>query len=122
MLLLGGYSGWVMEVTLEEARRHLGVESQRQWSEAAIRRTTPALLGLFSLVTLLAHKRMADPATIRQAAWYRKARPTFADALALVRRELWHHQTFQTSTCAEEIVKLPRAFVERLTEALCYVA
>ena len=114
---------WQLEVTLEEARRHLGVESQRQWSDLAIRRTTPTLLGLFSLVALLAHERMADPAgTTRQAAWYRKARPTFADALALVRRELWRHEGFQTSTCAEEIVKLPRAFVERLTEALCYVA
>ena len=60
---------WQLEVTLEEARRHLGVETQRQWSEAAIRRTTPALLGPFSLVTLLAHERMADPAsTVRQAA------------------------------------------------------
>ena len=114
---------WQLEVTLEEARRHLGVESQRQWSERAIRRTTPALLGLFSLVTLLAHARMTDPAaTVRQAAWYRKDRPTFADALALVRRELWRHQTFHTSSCACEIIKVPRAVVERLTETLCYVA
>ena len=114
---------WQLEVTLEEARRHLGVESQRQWSEAAIRRTTPALLGLFSLVALLAHERMADPAAMtRQAAWYRKERPTFADALALVRRELWRHQTFHTSSCACEVIKVPRALVERLTEALCYAA
>ena len=45
---------WQVEVTFEEARRHLGVETQRQWSDAAIARTTPVLLGLFSLVTLLA--------------------------------------------------------------------
>jgi len=114
---------WQLEVTLEEVRRHLGVESQRQWSDLAIRRTTPALLGLCSLVALLAHEGMADPArATRRAAWYRKERPTFADALAFVRRELWRHEGFQTSTCADEIVKLPRAFVERLTEALCYVA
>ena len=114
---------WQLEATLEEARRHLGVETQRQWSESAIRRTTPALLGLFSLVTPLAHARVADLThATRRAAWYRKPRPTFADALALVRRELWRHEGFQTPTCAEEMVKLPRAFVERLTEALCYVA
>src|SRR4051794_6295833 len=114
---------WQLEVTREEARRHRGVESQRRWTEAAIRRTTPVLLGLFSLVTLLAHTRMADPAAAtRQAAWYRKARPTFADALALVRRELWRHQLFQTSTCAYEMIKVPRPLVEHLTEALCYVA
>jgi DDE superfamily endonuclease len=114
---------WQLEVTFEEVRRHLGVETQRQWSEAAIRRTTPALLGLFSLVTLLAHRQMADPAgAVRQAAWYRKDRPTFADALALVRRQLWRHQAFHTSPCACEVVKVPRGVVDRLTETLCYVA
>jgi len=108
---------------LEEVRRHLGVETQRQWSERAIRRTTPALLGLFSLVTLLAHERMANPAeATRQAAWYHKARPTFADALALVRREIWHHASLQTSTCGDAVIKIPRDLLARLTDALCYVA
>jgi hypothetical protein len=114
---------WQLEVTFEEARRHLGLETQRQWSETAIRRTTPVLLGLFSLVTLLAHRHMPGPgAVVRQATWYRKRDPTFADALALVRREIWQHQTFSTSPCAEEMVKVPRALVATLTETLCYVA
>ncbi len=66
---------------------------------------------------------MADPAaTVRQAAWYRKGRPTFADALALIRRELWQHRLFRTSSCAQEAIKLPRPLVERLTKTLCYVA
>ena len=119
---------WQLEVTFEEARRHLGLETQRQWSDLAIRRTTPALLGLFSLVTLLAHPRMTAAATrptprvVRQAAWYCKPAPTFSDALALVRRELWRHQTFQTSAPADEVAKVPRALIDRLTETLCYVA
>ncbi len=114
---------WQLAVTFEEARRHLGVETQRQWSEAAIRRTTPVLLGLFSLVTLLAHRQMPGPATVvRQAAWYRKRHPTFADALALVRRELWRHRAFSTSPDAGDMVQVPRAIVESLTETLCYVA
>jgi len=63
---------WTMEVTFQEARRHLGVETQRQWSELAIQRTTSALLALFSLVTLLAHRRMARSMEApRQATWYR---------------------------------------------------
>ena len=76
---------WRLEVTYHEVREHLGVETQRQWSDLAILRTTPALLALFSLVTLLAHqhaKRRKLP--IRQAAWYHKSQPTFSDALALV--------------------------------------
>jgi hypothetical protein len=115
---------WQLEVTFQEMRRHLGFETQRQWSDLAIRRTTPALLGSFSLVTLFAHQRMAQAAgAFRQTAWYHKAHPTFADALALVRKELWaHEQTFYGSRAEIDTVKVPRAFVERLTEAVCYAA
>jgi hypothetical protein len=115
---------WQLEVTFQEVRRHLGFESQRQWSDLAIRRTTPALLGLFSLVTLFADGRMAQAAgTFRQTAWYHKRHPTFADALALVRKELWaQEQTFYGLRAETETVKVPRAFVERLTEAVCYAA
>ena len=114
---------WQMEVTFQEARRHLGVETQRQWSELAIRRTTPALLGLFSLVTLFAHQRMAlGTKFVRRAAWYEKPCPTFADALALARRELWAQATFCGSSRETDTVKVPRAFVERLTDAVCYAA
>jgi hypothetical protein len=114
---------WQMEVTFQEVRRHLGVETQRQWSELAIRRTTPALLGLFSIVTLHAHQRMAQGSgALRQAAWYRKPHPTFSDALALVRRELWAEGSFCGSPREADTVKVPRAFMERLTEALCYAA
>ena len=114
---------WQMETTFQEARRHLGFETQRQWSELAIRRTTPALLGLFSIVTLFAHQRMTRSArAIRQAAWYRKSRPTFSDALALVRKELWAQATFRESPTDTDTVKVPREFVEHLTETLCYAA
>jgi len=114
---------WRVEVTFEETRRHLGVETQRQWSGLAILRTTPALLALFSLVTLYAHPRMGPPeATVRQAAWYHKDLPTFADALALVRRELWGQLAFCMSGAEGELVKVPRALLDRFTDALCYAA
>jgi hypothetical protein len=115
---------WQLEVTFQEVRRHLGFETQRQWSDSAIRRTTPALLGLFSLVTLFAHGRMRQAAgAFRQAAWYHKRDPTFADALALVRKELWaQEQTFCGSPADTETVKVPRVFMERLTIAVCYAA
>jgi DDE superfamily endonuclease len=115
---------WQLEVTFQEARRHLGFETQRQWTELAIRRTTPALLGLFSVVTLFAHRRMVRAAgAFRRSAWYHKAHPTFADALALVRKELWaQERTFCGSPARTDTVKVPRAFVERLTDAVCYAA
>jgi len=115
---------WQLEVTFQEVRRHLGFETQRQWSELAIRRTTPALLGLFSLVTLFAHSRTRQAAgAFRRVAWYHKSYPTFADALALVRKELWaQEETFGGSVADAEAVKVPRALMERLTDALCYAA
>src|ERR671927_799596 len=86
---------WRTETTFEEARRHLGMETQRQWSDLAILRTTPALLGLFSLVTLWATWLAAErgPA-VEHIRWYVKQAPTFSDALALVRHELWTSRTF----------------------------
>jgi hypothetical protein len=117
---------WQLEVTFQEVRRHLGFETQRQWSDMAIRRTTPALLGLFSLVTLFAHRRMRQAAGAfrRQAGWYHKAHPTFADALALVRKELWaqEEQTFHGLPVRSDTIKVPRAFMERLTDVVCYAA
>jgi hypothetical protein len=116
---------WQMETTFQEVRQRLGFETQRHWSDMAIRRTAPALLGLFSVITLLAHRHMANKgeAIVRRAAWYEKTRPTFSDALALVRRELWSQEaTFCGSMREEETVKVPREFIERLTDAVCYAA
>jgi DDE superfamily endonuclease len=114
---------WRMEVTFEEARAHLGIETQRQWNDWAIARTTPALFGLYSLVALMAHDLFqTEGHSIRTAAWYEKARPTFSDALAVIRRELWRSCHFSMSAFTEEMVKLPRSVFERLTDTVCYAA
>jgi hypothetical protein len=114
---------WAMEVTFEEARAHLGVETQRQWNAKAIARTTPAVFGLYALVTLVAEALLAtEPWRVRTAAWYAKGRPTFSDAIALVRRAIWSQRHFSTSPAPGEIVKLPRSVLQCLTDAVCYAA
>ena len=114
---------WRMEVTFEETRAHLGMETQRQWSDLAIARTTPVFLGLFSLVALMAdHLITSHTIPVRTAAWYTKELPTFADAMALVRRCLWRSCHFSTSRQSRDVVKVPRSLLERLTEAVCYAA
>ena len=113
---------WQVEVTFHEARTHLGVETQRQWSDLAIARTTPALLGLFSWITLLAHALVAQQtASVRSSAWYAKSLPTFADAIAWARSLLWQ-STFCMSPNDHDIVKVSRSFLSRLTDTLCYAA
>ena len=113
---------WSVEVTFAELRRHLGVESQRQWSDRAIARTTPALLGLFSLVTLWSEDVLDGGVLPRRAAWYPKPRPTFSDALAAVRYRLWTSGSFSTSPDHGEVAKIPQGLLERLTQAACFPA
>ena len=112
---------WQVEVTFEESRRHLGVETQRQWSDLAILRTTPALLGLFSLVTLLVHRLLqGQDLPTRQAAWYQKATPSFSDALAFLRLQLWPARVIWRSPAQTDIVEIPRGLLDCLTDMLAY--
>jgi hypothetical protein len=112
---------WQVEVTFQEVRAHLGVETQRQWSDLAIARTTPVLLGLFSWVTLLAHQSQTDgKLPIRQAAWYAKSLPTFSDAIALVRSQIWNHWGFWMSSSEPDIQIFQPDLLKRLFEAVCY--
>ena len=113
---------WQVEVTFEEVRAHLGVETQRQWSDKAIERSTPILLGLFSWITLAAHLLVErGQLSVRQAAWYVKERPTFSDALSAVRQQLWFPATvFSMSDVEPDIVKIPRPLFDRLVDTVCY--
>ena len=128
---------WQVEVTFEELRAHLGMETQRQWSERAIARTTrasgrnepspepPALFGLFSVVTLAADILIGQQGGMapRAPAWYDKTSPSFADAIALVRRHLWVQQgTFMPSEREHESIKVPRLLYHRMLDTLAYAA
>src|SRR5215217_1176472 len=111
---------WRVETTFEEARRHLGLETQRQWSDLAILRTTPALLGLFSLVTLWATQLEAAQGLLPECVrWYPKHAPTFSDVLARVRRELWSSPTFAASPDYRDVPKLSADVLNRLLLIAC---
>ena len=115
---------WQLEVSFQELRAHLGVETQRQWSDRAIVRTTPILMGLFSWVALAAHAlQERRPIVQRTAAWYAKPAPTFVDAIALVRRHLWiASHTFSMSPSGTDIEKAPGRLYARLIHSLAYAA
>ena len=100
---------WSVEVTFEESRTHLGLETQRQWSDQAIARTTPLLLALFSLVTVLALRLSHEGRIpVPVAAWYHKGEPTFSDCLALVRQHVWRARYWVNSTPEAELMQFPR--------------
>lgn len=116
-------SRWQVEVTFEEVRAHLGVETQRQWSDKAILRTTPALLGMFSIATLWAHDlSKSQRFKPRTAAWYPKSVLTFSDAIAAVRREIWAHQITFISRPRRDTIEIPRHIWHRMENALAHAA
>ena len=110
-------------MTFEKTRRHLGVETQRQWSDLAIARTTPVLLGLFSLVCLIAHHLTATIKLVpASTAWYLKTEATFSDVLALVRRAIWAEKYFDKSVIQGEHVIIRRDDWEVLMDQLASTA
>ena len=114
---------WQVEVTFEETRRHLGIETSRQWSDKAIARTTPCLMGLFSLVAMVAEELSKQgKLKMRQAVWYQKQVATFSDAIGCVRQQIWEWQSFQISGAEVEMIKIPRQYLECLTDTLCFVS
>ncbi len=112
---------WSLETTFEESRAHLGIETQRQWSDLAIDRTTPMLFGLYSLVLLFGRALHPDGSIpLAQAAWYHKHTATFHDVLAEVRRHFWGNFSFSTAPTHPDVVLVPRGILDRLTRAVCY--
>jgi hypothetical protein len=111
---------WTIETTFEESRAHLGLETQRQWSDRAMARTTPYLFGLYSVVALLAHARHADgKIPVRRTAWYHKSQATLGDVLAVVRQHCWGALRYSTSAHEPDLVEIPWTDLDRLAQAVC---
>lgn len=114
---------WGVEVTFEEARAHLGLETQRQWSDLAIGRTTPVLLGLFTVVTLAAARcHEAGLLSAEPTAWYAKGEPTFSDCLRLVRQRIWRARIGRGSAESADLIQFPSEVVEALIHGLASAA
>jgi hypothetical protein len=114
---------WSVEVPFEEARAHVGLETQRQWSDQAMARTTPVLLVLFSLVTVLALAlSQGGQIPVPVTAWYHKDKPTFSDCLTLVRRHLWRARYSVSSTPGAECRQFPQAALDLLIHGVSLAA
>jgi hypothetical protein len=114
---------WSVETTFQEGRAHMGIETQRQWSDKAIARTTPVLFGLFSIVTLLTLKfYQTGEIPVEQTSWYKKDEPTFSDCIALVRRRIWQARFLIMSDLNSKIIKFPRKDFELLINSLPWAA
>ena len=121
--ILGWYvSRWNIEVVFEEVRAHLGFETQRHWSTRAIGRTTPCLLGLFSLVVLMGQRLHPKRLPIQDCSWYTKEEATFSDVLGAVRSHLWGAMDYATSSFQPELCLIPRPVWRRLQQVACYPA
>jgi hypothetical protein len=111
---------WNIEVTFEELRAFLAFETQRQWSDRAIERTTPSLFGIFSLVTIMANVLFPTELPVRQTSWYSKDEATFSDALAAVRKHLWNRLNYKRSSQNPDLFLIPKAALFSLIDSACY--
>ena len=111
---------WNIEITFEELRACLGFETQRQWSDRAIERTTPCLFGLFSLVALMTKMLYPENLPVRQTSWYQKEDATFSDALAAVRHHLWSRFNYCRSPQSPDLFLIPQAALFSLLDSACY--
>jgi hypothetical protein len=101
----------------------MGFETQREWSDLAIARTTPALFGLYSAVVLMALELVKINAIVIQScAWYNKTEATFSDVIALVRRHIWHARNSMNSACKLDLTNFHEDFLEMLLDVVCYAA
>ena len=110
---------WSVEATFEEAREHLGMETQRQWSDLAIQRTTPIVLGLFSIVTWITfHLTQNEAIPIQKTAWYPKEKVPFSDCLFMVRKHIWQTQiqNYVISTSGQDITQFTPDLLDVLLE------
>ena len=120
--IIAPFVRWQLEVTFAEARAHLGVETRRQWSDTAISRTPPALLGLYSLTALWACDLPTGSSVPYAAAWYRKTNLTFTDAIGAVRLALWIGDICSHSPPRRDRQKTPPDRLVRMAETLCFAA
>jgi hypothetical protein len=114
---------WNIEVTFQEVRAHLGFETQRQWSELAIARTSPAILGLFSFIVLLVEALLGEgEIPVRQTAWYDKHEATFSDVIAFLRRYLWEHLRMTPYHARPPTLEIPASLWRDVIDLLGYAA
>lgn len=116
----GFMTRWSLEGNFEESRAHLGIETQRQWSDLVSERASPLLFGLSRVVARFGYALDPDRCLpVAHAAWSRTQAAPLHDVLAAVRRHLWGHETFSTSPTDPDVVFVPRAPLQRWSLAVC---
>ncbi len=110
---------WTIEVTFEESKRFLAVESMRNRKKESVLRSFPLLMGLFSLISLWYFQRSKKrPEVATAQSWYHKEQPTFADAIGAMRKDIWDLNLFSMLPKNNNMRKIPRAFMAFLSDSL----
>lgn len=80
---------WSLEITFEETRRHLGLETLRNRTLTAVQRSVPMLLALYSFIMVwFAVNKKEMTTRIGAAPWYKKKALTFSDILDAAREDI----------------------------------
>jgi hypothetical protein len=113
---------WSIETTFQECREYLQLESPRGYSYHTVRRFTPCLFGLYTMVVLLYLQLPRSSRAFGALFWRGKSTVTFSDMIACVRRALWEQWCFHIQVDAQAFSKLPQSLRETILYALAPAA
>jgi hypothetical protein len=93
------YAGrWSIEDTFRNVKQFLGGQQPQSWKHQGPERAAGLSLWIYSATWLWYLTTQGAAVTWKRRPWYpKKATPSFADALACLRRTLWHQRIFATS-------------------------
>ena len=121
--IIEAYTGrWSIEVTFQEARAYLGLESTRGWTQNTVLRMAPCLFGLYSLVALWYAQLSQRDQQAGRLHWSGKDTVTFSDAITAVRRWIWRKGIFAECDQTGTLQKIPRRLMHILLYALAPAA
>lgn len=116
---VGQYAGrWSIEDTNRNVKQFLGGENPQVWKEQGPERAAAMAVWLSSLVWVWYLMTHGAKPVLPSVPWYpAKSRPSFADALAALRRVLWRQKVFAASASRAHLPKMIETLIDTLAEA-----
>jgi len=113
---------WSIEVTFQEMRSYVGLETTRGRSERTVLRVAPSLFGLYTIVACWYAQLPVRQRREHGVEWIGKSDVTFSDAITAVRRWLWQEWIFAIPGHSRVFQKIRRPFRAVLLYALAPAA
>lgn len=115
----GHYAGrWSIEDTFRNVKQHLGGQQPQSWSGHGPERAAMLSMWIYTAVWCWYIRVIGTRPSWPNLPWYTAKRtPSFPDALATLRRQLWHNRIFDTTQPRPLTPKTAEALIDALARA-----